>query len=122
MLWRHRTCRKNSIARQWKNDSVECCDHYNGWEGKRIRSGAHLPLFAMFSMILPEALRLFKSKQDIAVFKSITADELVEKVKSLIEYSLHDEYVSRLRKMMTIEQFRSKELSALYSRRYRNRR
>ena len=76
----------------------------------------------MFSMILPEALRLFKSKQDIAVFKSITADELVEKVKSLIEYSLHDEYVSRLRKMMTIEQFRSKELSALYSRRYRNRR
>ena len=47
------------------------------------------------------------SEQDVIVFKKITADDLVEKVKSLIEYSLHDEYVSRFRRMMTIEQFRS---------------
>ena len=60
------------------------------------------------------------SEQDVIVFKKITADDLVEKVKSLIEYSLHDEYVSRFRRMMTIEQFRSPELSELYSQRYVN--
>lgn len=60
------------------------------------------------------------SKQDVVVFENITAEELVQKVKSLIEYSLHDEYTSKFRKMMTIEQFRSPELSKLYSDRYVN--
>ena len=60
------------------------------------------------------------SEQDIKVFEEITADDLVEKVRSLIEYSLHDEYVSMFRRMMTIEQFRSPELSELYSQRYVN--
>ena len=41
-------------------------------------------------------------------------------LRSLIEYSLHDEYVSMFRWMMTIEQFRSPELSELYSQRYVN--
>ena len=30
-------------------------------------------------------------EQDVAVFEKITEDDLVQKVKSLIEYSLHDE-------------------------------
>lgn len=60
------------------------------------------------------------SKQDVVVFENITAEDLVQKVKSLIEYSLHDEYISKFRKMMTIEQFRSPELSKLYSNRYVN--
>ena len=60
------------------------------------------------------------SKQDGVVFEYITAEDLVQKVKSLIEYSLHDEYISKFRKMMTIEQFRSPELSKLYSDRYVN--
>lgn len=60
------------------------------------------------------------SKQDVVVFENITAEDLVQKVKSLIEYSLHDEYISKFRKMMTIEQFRSPELSKLYSDRYVN--
>ena len=60
------------------------------------------------------------SEQDVIVFEKITADDLVKKVKSLIGYSLHDEYVSMFRRMMTIEQFRSPELSELYSRRYVN--
>ena len=59
------------------------------------------------------------SKQ-VVVFENITAEDLVQKVKSLIEYSLHDEYISKFRKMMTIEQFRSPELSKLYSDRYVN--
>lgn len=58
------------------------------------------------------------SAQDIPVFTEITEDALFEKVKQIFEYSLHNETISRFRKMMTIEQFRSPELAALYSRRY----
>ena len=56
--------------------------------------------------------------QDIPAFTEITADALFEKVRQIFEYSLHDENISRFRRMMTIEQFRSPELAALYSRRY----
>lgn len=56
--------------------------------------------------------------QDIPVFTNITEDNLFEKVKQLFVYSLHDETVSRFRRMMTIEQFRSPSLAALYSHRY----
>ena len=64
------------------------------------------------------SVHLGDSGQDLQVFSAITADALLEKVKSLISYSLHDEFVSQFRRMMTIEQFRSPELSALYSQRY----
>lgn len=56
--------------------------------------------------------------QDIPVFTEITADVLYEKVRQIFEYSLHNETISRFRRMMTIEQFRSPELAALYSKRY----
>ena len=39
-------------------------------------------------------------------------------MRQIFEYSLHNETIRRFRRMMTIEQFRSPELSALYSRRY----
>ena len=64
------------------------------------------------------SVHLGDSGQDLQVFSAITANALMEKVKSLISYSLHDEFVSQFRRMMTIEQFRSPELSALYSQRY----
>lgn len=57
-------------------------------------------------------------KQDIPAFTQITPDALFEKVRQIFEYSLHNETIRRFRRMMTIEQFRSPELSALYSRRY----
>ena len=56
--------------------------------------------------------------QDIPVFTEITAEALFEKVRQIFEYSLHNAPISRFRRMMTIEQFRSPELAALYSRRY----
>ena len=56
--------------------------------------------------------------QDIPVFTEITAEVLFEKVRQIFEYSLHNAPISRFRRMMTIEQFRSPELAALYSRRY----
>ncbi len=45
-----------------------------------------------------------------------------EKVKQIFEYSLHNKTIRQFRKMMTIEQFRSKDLFArLYTERYINR-
>ena len=41
--------------------------------------------------------------QDIPVFTEITADVLFEKVRQIFEYSLHNETISRFRRMMTIE-------------------
>ena len=57
-------------------------------------------------------------KKDIPLFTDITEDALFEKVRQIFEYSLHNEAISRFRRMMTIEQFRSPELAALYSKRY----
>lgn len=55
---------------------------------------------------------------DTPSFGSMTEDMIAEKMHSMMIYLLHDEHISRFRKMMTIEQFRSPELSALYSERY----
>lgn len=60
-------------------------------------------------------------KQDFALFAHISEDALVEKVRQIFFYSLHDHTVSQFRQMMTLEQFRSPELAELYSRRYVNR-
>ncbi len=57
-------------------------------------------------------------QKDIPTFTAITAEALFEKVRQIFIYSLHDETIGRFRRMMTIEQFRSPELAALYSERY----
>ncbi len=57
-------------------------------------------------------------RKDIPVFTEITEEALFEKVRQIFEYSLHNESISRFRRMMTIEQFRSPELAVLYSQRY----
>ena len=57
-------------------------------------------------------------QQDIPIFTEITPEALFEKVRQIFEYSLRNEAISRFRRMMTIEQFRSPELAALYSERY----
>ena len=57
-------------------------------------------------------------QKDIPIFTEITEDALFEKVRQIFEYSLHNDTISHFRRMMTIEQFRSPELAALYSKRY----
>lgn len=56
--------------------------------------------------------------RDIPVFTEITEDALLDKVRQIFDYSLHNETISRFRRMMTHEQFRSPELAALYTHRY----
>lgn len=64
------------------------------------------------------ALQVQDSKEGLHVFDEITEEILIEKVRSLFHYSLHDEFVSQFRRMMTIEQFRSPELAEMYTNRY----
>lgn len=64
------------------------------------------------------AIHVQNSARDVTVFSKITEDALVEKVHQIFNISLHDENIALFRKMMTIEQFRSDELSKLYSERY----
>lgn len=57
-------------------------------------------------------------KADVSEFMEITEQELFKKVQWIFSYSIHNETISRFRRMMTIEQFRSPELAKLYSTRY----
>lgn len=56
--------------------------------------------------------------RDIPVFTEITEDALLAKVRQIFDYSLHNGKISRFRRMMTHEQFRSPELAELYTHRY----
>ena len=93
---------------------------YNHFSGKR----------AIFDAIVEAAAEQYEqdtakisihvqdASRDFSVFEEITEDALFEKVRQIFAYSLHDETICRLRKMLTLEQFRSTELAALYSHRY----
>ena len=93
---------------------------YNHFSGKR----------AIFDAIVEAAAEQYEqdtakisihvqdASRDFSVFEEITEDALFEKVRQIFAYSLHDETICRLRKMLTLEQFRSPELAVLYSSRY----
>ena len=109
-----------SVGEIAKSVGIKAPSLYNHFPGKQ----------AIFDAIVEETALQYQrdtdridihvqdAAQDIPVFTEITEDALFEKVRQIFEYSLHNETVSRFRRMMTIEQFRSPELSALYSRRY----
>ena len=55
---------------------------------------------------------------DAGIFSSVSEDSLIQMGIGLFTYFLHDDYVCRFRKMLTIEQFHDAELSALYTKQY----
>lgn len=57
---------------------------------------------------------------DADFFADISEDRLVETGVSLFMYFLHDEYSGKFRKMLTLEQFKNKELAELYTAQYNN--
>lgn len=93
---------------------------YNHFPGKRAIFDAILESTAAQYEADTDQINIHvqDAAQDIPVFTEITEDVLFAKVRQIFEYSLHNEAISRFRRMMTIEQFRSPELAALYSRRY----
>lgn len=59
-----------------------------------------------------------EADRDIALFLNIDEQQLIEMGRSLFLYFLHDTYESRFRRMLTIEQFHSRDLSNLYAKQY----
>ena len=85
---------------------------------------------AIFDAILEESTERYNNfaknlsvhigdaSKDFSVFDNVSEKFLSDTVKKIFLYSLHDEAISQSRKMMTIEQFRSPELAAAYTKRY----
>ena len=55
---------------------------------------------------------------DAEIYKNMDEDHLVKLGKDLFTYYLHDSYTKRFRKMLTLEQFKDKELAKVYSDQY----
>ncbi len=66
-------------------------------------------------------IHMKNAEKDSALFTNVLEETLIEKVRQIFIYSVHNETISQFRRMMTIEQFRSSSLSALYSARYAER-
>lgn len=64
------------------------------------------------------SLHIPNAAEDDSLFTQISADALIERIRVLVAYSLHDEFFSQFRRLMTIEQSRSRELAALCTERY----
>lgn len=59
-----------------------------------------------------------EAEKDKEFYVNINEDELVDMGTKLFLYFLHDEYVCKFRKMLTIEQYGNKDISTLYAKRY----
>lgn len=55
---------------------------------------------------------------DAEIYQQLPEETLVRLGINLFLYQLHDDYTRRIRKMLTIEQFRSRELADAYMRQY----
>lgn len=55
---------------------------------------------------------------NIELFQHMDENQLTELGKNLFLYFLHDEYISKFRKMLTMEQYHNKELALLHEKQY----
>lgn len=55
---------------------------------------------------------------DAEVYRSMDEDHLIRLGNDLFAYFLHDSYTKRFRKMLTLEQFKDKDLARVYSEQY----
>lgn len=109
-----------SVGEIAKAVGIKAPSLYNHYPSKRAIFDAIVETTAQRYKDYTNGLKVHveNSRKDIGVFSDITEDALVEKVRNIFVYSLRDEEISRFRRMMAIEQFRSPELSKLYSERY----
>ena len=56
--------------------------------------------------------------KDADIYTKMSEANLIELGRNLFLYYLHDDYTKRFRKMLSIEQFRDKELSSVYAKQY----
>ena len=55
---------------------------------------------------------------DAEVYRSMDEEHLIKLGNDLFAYFLHDSYTKRFRKMLTLEQFKDKDLARVYSEQY----
>lgn len=55
---------------------------------------------------------------DAEIFAGVSEDNLVKMGMGLFMYFLHDDYVCKFRKMLTVEQFNNPELAELFTKQY----
>ena len=55
---------------------------------------------------------------DAEVYRNMDEDHLIKLGNDLFTYFLHDSYTKRFRKMLTLEQFKDKDLARVYSEQY----
>lgn len=65
-------------------------------------------------------MHLEDADKDLDIFENITEEYLQEKVIKLVQFSLHDEYNSKFRKLLTTHQFSESKVADLYTERYVN--
>lgn len=85
---------------------------------------------AIFDAIIDEMNRRYEEQagelnisginpsSDASVYMNISEDKLVEIGTGLFLYFLHDDYTSRFRKILTIEQFHNSDFSSIYTSQY----
>ena len=74
--------------------------------------------FEQLSIHFPDDSDAKMNKKDLDVYSNITAEGLCENVLAFVNFSMNDEYSRQVRRMLTISQFQSSELSEMYTKRY----
>jgi len=65
-----------------------------------------------------QAISMDMYEIDQPLVSNIGEQKLLEVGIGLFQYSLHDDYVCKFRKMLTVERYSNKDLTALYTKRY----
>ncbi len=68
--------------------------------------------------VTPMQMDGMDADKDMGLFMNISEKQLIEMGKGVFLYFLHDDYAQKFRRMLTIEQYRSQKLSALYAKQY----
>lgn len=63
-------------------------------------------------------IHVHDANKDVKQFENITEDYLFDKLKQIFLYSISNPRISQFRRMMTIEQYKSKEIGDLYTKHY----
>lgn len=93
---------------------------YKHYKGKRDIFDS---IFSMMNEKYNEQLNsidihITNGAEDLRYFEGITEELLLKKVLEVVDFSLHDEYGSKFRKLVTTHQFADPEIGKLYTKRY----
>ena len=109
-----------TVARIAEAVGIKAPSLYKHYESKQAIFDAILQ--KMDTQYLQQAAALSMQGRDADadshLFASLPGEHLTKMVLTLFAYFLHDPFVSRFRRLLTIEQFHRSELSQLYSKQY----